>query len=66
MLMAMMRKEREVTGLERQIKKNLKSGNRDLAKRREREEEGRADDKERRAAEKRKRRKNGSEEGQVN
>ena len=37
MLMAMMRKEREVTGLERQIKKNLKSGNRDLAKRRERE-----------------------------
>lgn len=61
-----MRKERKVTGLGRQIKKNMKSGNRELAKRRESEEEGRADDKEKRAAGKRRRGSNGSEEEQVN
>lgn len=61
-----MRKERKVTGRGKQIKKNMKSGNRELAKRRESEEEGRADDKEKRAAGKRRRGSNGSEEEQVN
>lgn len=61
-----MRKERKVTGRGRQIKKNLRSGNRELAKRRESEEEVRADDREKRAAEKRRRGSNGSEEEQVN